>query len=62
MSDSENIKIPIVIMNTTSGLTSALQLLDNTSSFMLATIRNDTSNQEILRIIYPPANLSNNEF
>ena len=57
MFEKKDIKMPIASTNTTSGLVSALQLVDTTSSEMFATVRNDTSESEIQRIIYSPVEL-----
>jgi len=57
----KKIKIPVVSMTTTSGLVSALQLVDTTSSELFATIRNDTTEVEIQRIRYSPINLPKEE-
>lgn len=48
----KEIKMPITSTNTTTGLVSALQLVDTTPSEIFATVRNDTSKIEIQRIIY----------
>jgi len=61
MFEEKEIKIPIVSMDTTAGLVSAHQLVDATPSEMFATVRNDTSEVEIQRIIYSPVELPKGE-
>ncbi|MCW3131958.1 MAG: hypothetical protein N2V73_04480 [Candidatus Methanospirare jalkutatii] len=53
----KEIKMPIASTNTTSGLVSVLQLVDTTPSEMFATVRNDTSELEVQRIMYSPIEL-----
>lgn len=57
MFEEKEIKMPIALTDTTSGLVSALQLVDATSSEIFATVRNDTSEVETQRIIYPSMEL-----
>lgn len=57
----KEIKMPIASTNTTSGLVSALQLVDATPNEMFATVRNDTSELEMQRITYSPIELPKKE-
>jgi len=57
----KEIKMPVASTNTTSGLVSVLQLVDTTPSEMFATVRNDTSELEVQRIIYSPIELPKKE-
>jgi len=57
----KEIKMPITSINTTTGLVSAIQLVDTTPSEIFATVRNDTSEVEIQRIIYPSVELPQQE-
>lgn len=57
MFKEKEIRMPIASTNTTSGLVSALQLVDTTPSEIFATVRNDTSELEMQHIIYSPIEL-----
>jgi len=58
MFEEKEMKIPVISVNTTSGLVSAQQIVDTTPSEMFATVRNDTSKVEtVQRIIYPSVEL-----
>jgi soluble P-type ATPase len=61
MLEEKEIKIPIASTDTTSGLVSVMQLLDTTPGEIFATIKNDTSEIEIQRIIYPSMELPKKE-
>ncbi len=61
MFEKKDIKMPIASTNTTAGLVSALQLVDTTPSEMFASVREDTSESEIQRIIYSPIELPKKE-
>jgi len=56
----KEMKIPVASIDTTSGLVSALQLVDTTPAEMFAIVRNDTSELELQRIIYSPIELQHN--
>lgn len=51
--EEKEVEMPIIPINATAGLVSVLQLLDTTSSEIFAAIREDTSEVETQRIIYP---------
>jgi len=53
MLEKKDIKIPIASTNSTSGLVSALQLVDTTPSEIFATVRNDTSESQIQIVYFP---------
>lgn len=55
MHEEKEMEMPIVLIDTTVGLTSALQLIDTTSGEIFIAVRNDTTETEIQRIIYPHA-------
>jgi len=57
MVDEKEREIPIASMDTTIGLVSAMQLVDTTPSEIFVTPRNETSDTEILRMIYPSVEL-----
>ena len=61
MFEKKEIKMPIASTNSTTGLVSVLQLVGTTPSDMFATVRNDTSETEIQRIIFSPIELPKNE-
>jgi|Deesub1362A_J573_1020465.scaffolds.fasta_scaffold00419_5 hypothetical protein len=60
MLEKKDIKMPIASTNSTSGLVSALQLVDTTPSEIFATVRNDTSESQI-QIVYSPIVLPKEE-
>lgn len=61
MFEEKVIKMPITSINATTGLVSALEIIDTTLSGMFAKIRDDTSETEMQRIIYPSIRLLKGE-
>jgi hypothetical protein len=53
MFDEKEIKLPVASTESTVGLVSAMQLLNTTPGEIFIIVRDDTSEEETQRIIYP---------
>jgi len=53
----KEIKMPIISTDTTSGLASAMQLMDTTASEIFAKTKDETSETETQQVIYLPMRL-----
>jgi hypothetical protein len=59
--EGKEIKLPEAFIYSTAGLVSGLQLVDTTSGDIFAPVRGDTSEVEMQRILYIPAEIPENE-